>query len=484
VQLEAAAVAVDRARPDRRPHVVKWLVPLGLAAAIWLIPVPAGLTPAAWHYAALFAFVVAGLVMEPLPAPAIGIIGLSTAAAFRLVGNTPAESLRWALSGFSNDVVWLVFSATTFAIGYEATGLGRRIALLLVRTLGRNTLGLGYAIACADLVLAPLMPSNMARSGGTIYPIVSNIPPLYGSSPSNSPRAIGAYLCWTAFATTTVTSSMFVTAMAPNLFATQLAKTIANVEISWMTWMTNALPVGLLLFLITPVVTYVAYPPAIKRGTAVVTWAAAELTAMGSVSRRELMMAILAVLALAGWIGGSAFVAPVIVSLIAISLMLITGVVTWDAIVGNRQVWHVLIWFGTLVALADGLNQVGFLSWLVQSAAAGLTGLPVMMTAALLVTLFFMIHYLFASTTAHTTAVLPAFLTVAVAVPGMPVNAIVLTLVYSIGLMGVLTPYGTGPAPVWFSAGYISTKEFWRLGAMFGAIYLVALLAIELPLLL
>jgi L-tartrate/succinate antiporter len=471
-------------KQERRSRVVKWLAPLGLGAAIWLIPVPPGLTPTAWHYAALFAFVVAGLVTEPLPAPAIGIIGLSTAAAFRLVGSTPAESLRWALSGFSNDVVWLVFSATTFAIGYEATGLGRRLALLLVRALGRNTLGLGYAIACADLVLAPLMPSNMARSGGTIYPIVAHIPPLYGSSPTNNPRAIGAYLCWTAFATTTVTASMFVTAMAPNLYATQLAKTIAHVEISWMTWMTHALPIGLLLFLITPLITYVVYPPTIKRGAEVVTWAGAELVAMGGVSRRELTMGTLAVMALAGWIGGSAYVAPAVVSLIAISLMLITGVVTWDAIAGNRQVWHVLIWFGTLVALADGLNQVGFLTWLVQRAAAELTGLPVMMTAALLVTLFFVMHYLFASTTAHTTAALPVFLTVTVAVPGMPVNAVVLTLVYSLGLMGVLTPYATGPAPVWSSAGYISTTEFWRLGAMFGALYLAALLGIELPLLL
>jgi len=41
---------------------------------------------------------------------------------------------------------------------------------MLVRTLGKRTLGLGYAIALSDLVLAPFMPSATARSGGTIYP--------------------------------------------------------------------------------------------------------------------------------------------------------------------------------------------------------------------------------------------------------------------------------------------------------------------------
>lgn len=466
------------------PSVRSWFLPLGLAGALWILPVPSGLTPTAWHYLAVFVFVVAGLVTEPVPAPVLGLIGLSVAASFRLVGDTPAASVRWALSGFSNDVVWLVFSATTFALGYEVTGLGKRIALLLVRTLGSSTLGLGYAIAFADLVLAPFMPSNMARSGGTIYPVVKSIPPLYGSTPTHNRRAIGAYLCWTAFATTTVTGSMFVTAMAPNLLATELARKIAHVDIGWTSWLAGALPVGIVLFLLTPLVTFIAYPPTITRGSEVTAWARAELRALGPISRGEVAMAGLAVIALVGWIVANAFVSPVIVSLIVISLMVVTGVVTWNDILGNRQGWHVLAWFATLVALADGLNQVGFLSWVAQRSAAGMAGFPVVIAAVLLIALFFAIHYLFASTTAHTTAVLPAFLAAVVAIPGMPVDAVVRTLVYSLSLMGVLTPYATGPAPLWFSAGYISNGEFWKLGALTGALYLLGLLVIELPYLL
>jgi len=195
-------------------------------------------------------------------------------------------------------------------------------------------------------------------------------------------------------------------------------------------------------------------------------------------------MALLAVAALAGWIFGGAIMAPVIVSLIVIALMVITGVVTWNDVIGNRQGWNVLVWFATLVAMADGLNQVGFLGWLAERSAAALAGWSAVTIAVGLIALFFAIHYLFASTTAHATAVLPAFLVTVVAVPGMPVRAVVLTMLYSVGLMGVLTPYATGPAPVWFSAGYVAPKDFWRLGAIMGAIYLVALLAVELPYLL
>ena len=482
--MSRADVAPSTDAAGSRARLSRWLTPIAIGGALLLLPVPAGLTPVAWRYTALFLFVVVGLVTEPVPAPILGFIGLAAAATFRLVGATPSESVRWALSGFGNDVVWLVFSATTFALGYQSTGLGRRIALLLVRSLGRSTLGLGYAIALSDLVLAPFMPSNTARSGGTIYPVVMNIPPLYGSTPAENRRGIGAYLCWTAFATASVTSAMFLTSLAPNLFATELARKIAHVDIGWIAWMTAALPLGITLFVLTPLVTYFAYPPGITSGAAVIPWAATELAAMGPLSRRELTMGGLALMALAGWILATAYIAPVMVSLIVIALMVVTGVVTWNDILGNRQAWNVFLWFGTTVALADGLNQVGFLNWIAQRSAAGLAGLPVLVTAVGLVAVFFISHYLFSSATAHATAVLPAFLAAVVVVPGMPVRPVVYTLLFALGLMGVITPYATGPAPIWASAGYITAGEFWKMGTLMGLLYLGVLLAVELPFLL
>jgi L-tartrate/succinate antiporter len=468
--------------PPRRSDAWRWAVPLAIGGVLWALPVPDGLAPAAWRYVAVFAFVVAALVTEPLPGPAVGVLGVTTAAVLGLVGETPAEALRWALSGFSNDVVWLIFAATTFALGYELTGLGRRIALVLVRAFGRRTLGLGYAIALADLVLAPFMPSNTARSAGTIFPVVRNIPPLYGSTPEREPRAIGAYLSWTAFASTTVTSSMFVTAMAPNLLATEMARSIAGVEITWTSWAAGFLPIGVPLFLLTPLVAYFVYPPSITRGDRVVDWASGELAVLGRMSGREILMGLLALVALALWIAGGAFIAGVTVALAVITLMLLAGIVTWNDIASNRQGWSVLVWFATLVTLADGLRAVGFLEWFASWTAAGLAGWPVMATAVMAVAAFFVLHYLFASTTAHTTAVLPVFLAAIVAIGGMPVAAVVPLLVYSLGLMGVLTPYGTGPAPIWYSTGYISPAAFWTLGAVMGALYLAGLLVIGFPL--
>src|SRR5215470_13859737 len=206
--------------------------PLVVVAVVWLWPTPAGLKPEAWHYFGLFAGVIAALVLESMPAGAVGLIGLAVAALSGFVEKDPNKALRWMLSGFSESTVWLIVGAFIFAIGYRKSGLGRRIALWLVRALGRRTLGLGYAVLLADLLLAPATPSNTARSGGTIYPIVSNIPRIYGSEPGPTARKIGTYVMWTAFATTAVTSSLFLTALAPNAAALSIAKKTVGVDVS------------------------------------------------------------------------------------------------------------------------------------------------------------------------------------------------------------------------------------------------------------
>ena len=176
-------------------------------------------------------------MLEPIPGAAIGLIAVTLVAVLaEWVFYSPAElakpgfnpanaALAWALSGFANSTVWLIFGAFMFALGYEKTGLGTRIALLLVRAMGRRTLTLGYAVAAADTLLAPFTPSNTARSGGTIFPVIRNLPPLYDSKPNDpSARRIGSYIMWTAIATTCVTSSMFLTALAPNLLAVELVR--------------------------------------------------------------------------------------------------------------------------------------------------------------------------------------------------------------------------------------------------------------------
>jgi L-tartrate/succinate antiporter len=429
-----------------------------------------------------------------MPAAAIGLIGVVLIAILGLpfsaaqkadpAFSVPSEAIKWVLSGFSNTTVWLIFAAFMLAMGYRLTGLGRRLGHLLVRTLGRRSLGLGYAVAIADLILAPFTPSNTARSGGTVFPIIRNIPGLYGSEPGPTARKIGAYIMWTALAATCVTSSMFITSLAPNLLALDLVQQTVGLEISWLQWFLGFLPVGLILIVAVPFLSYKLYPPEIKASNEVPAWAGQELEKMGKVSRNEIIMAALAGLALVLWIVGRDFIDATMVALLVICLMLITGVIKWDDVLENKAAWNVLVWFATLVTLAGGLSKVGFVTWFSEQAAVLLGGLSPMVVMLALVVIFFFIHYFFASITAQTTAVLPVFLAAGAAVPGMNITVFALLLCFTLGIMGIITPYATGPSPVYYGSGFIARKDFWLLGLVFGVIFLLALLIIGTPYLL
>ena len=255
--------------------IKRWeaIAPVAVAVILALFPSPPGCPHVAWLYFSIFAGVIVGLVLEPLPGAAIAIIGLtlvSVLAPFVLFspqelsqpGFHPASAaLTWALSGYSNPTVWLIFGAFIIALGYERTGLGHRIALLIVKKMGKSTLLLGYGIMLADTILAPFIPSPTARSGGIIYPIATDLAADYGSKPNDaSSRRVGSYLMWVAIATTCVTSSLFLTGASFNLLAAGFVEKLTRVNISWTDWFATAAPVIIPLLLLVPILTYCLYP--------------------------------------------------------------------------------------------------------------------------------------------------------------------------------------------------------------------------------
>ena len=260
-----------------------------------------------------------------------------------------------------------------------------------------------------------------------------------------------------------------------------MVRQTAQIHLSVSSWFAGFWPVGVLLLATLPLVVYAIYPPEIRQSREIPAWAGRELAAMGPMSGRELLMALLVLAAIAGWIFGADAIDPTTVALVAVSLMLLLGLITWDDVVTDRAAWNVWALLATLVTLADGLHQVGFIAWVAAGASARLAGFAPTTVMIALVAMFFFIHYMFASVTAHTTAVLPVVLAAGVAVPGMPVRTFALLLCYTLGVMGVLTPYATGPAPVYFGSGYISRGDFWRLGLIFGLLFFVVLIAVGLP---
>lgn len=299
----------------------RYLAPLLVIAIIAVLPVPTGLESHTWRYFAVFAGVIVGLILEPVPGAVVAMIGISIIAilspwllfspeqlaqdGFKFT----AKALSWAVSGFSNSVIWLIFAAFMFGTGYEKTGLGRRIALILVKKMGHRTLFLGYAVMLSELILAPVTPSNSARGAGIVYPIIRNLPPLYHSQPNDaSSRSIGSYIMWMGITADCVTSAVFLTAMAPNLLLMGLMKSASHAALGWGDWFLGMLPLSILLVLLVPWLAYMFYPPVLKSGDQVPRWAETELKTMGPLCSREKRMLALMVGALALWIFGGDYI--------------------------------------------------------------------------------------------------------------------------------------------------------------------------------
>lgn len=466
----------------------KLWAPVIVAIVVWLIGAPAGLSAGAWIYVSIFAGLVVGLILEPIPPALIGMIAIIIAVLFRVgppvTGKaiTSGQAIAWGLSGFSNSVVWLIFAAFMIGIGYQYSGLGQRIALFLVKKLGKSSLGLGYAIAITDLILAPFIPSNAARSGGTIYPIVNSICPMYDSYPDKHPRKIGTYLNWTSLATTCVSSSIFLTGQAPNPLAVELAAKSGIITVDWTSWFLAFLPVGILLFVITPLLSYFFCKPEVTGSPEIAQWAKSEYNKLGSMQATEIAMALISITALILWVGAGKFgISPTTTALLVIIAMIFCQVITWQDFLGNKPAWNVMTWFATLVPMAAGLKNVGFLKWLATATEGYLVGLePTMATIGLLLA-FCLLRYFFASGTAYVTAMVGLFASIILHIPNLDPVLTMSILLLPMGIMGILTPYGTGHSPIWFASGYVKGPEFWKLGFIFGVIYLTIFILIGIP---
>jgi anion transporter len=275
---------------------------------------------------------------------------------------------------------------------------------------------------------------------------------------------------------------MFYTALATNVLAKSIVEDLGILHPTWIQWVQYFLPVGILLFLMVPVLTYLVYPPGIKSSATIPKWAREELAAMGPFSRKEIFMACLGGLALLLWIFGKHLhIHATLAALTVLCLMVLMNIITWKDILSNTPAWNVFLWFGAMVTLAGGLNNVGFLDWFATSITRVISNYSPDLMLVLLLLVFYFVHYLFASSTAHVAALLSIFLVTGSTIEGINFPLLLHLLLFSLGLMGVLTPYATGPSPIWYGLGYISTRTYWKLGALFGLVFIAALIFIGIP---
>lgn len=447
----------------------KFILPVAVGIILWLItPIrPEGLSSDAWHMFAIFVATIIGCITQPLPIGAVAMIG------FTLTVLTGTVDIDPAVKGFGNSSIWLIAMAFFISRGFVKTGLGRRIALQFVKLFGKKTLGLGYSLVGVDLILAPATPSNTARAGGIMYPIINALSKSFGSKADDgTARKMGSFLIFTEFHGNLITAAMFLTAMAGNPLAQSLAQH-EHIHITWMNWFLAALVPGIVSLIVVPFIIYKIYPPEIKETPDAKSWADNELKDMGHMQRDEKFMIGIFLVALILWVLGSVIdMNATLTAFIALSLLLLTGVLSWSDVLKETGAWNTLIWFSILVMMASQLNELGFIPWLSKTIAGSLGGLSWPVVLVLLILFYFYSHYLFASSTAHVSAVYSALLGVAIATGAPPLFSALMIGFFG-NLMASTTHYSSGPAPILYSSGYVSQKRWWLMNAGLAIVYFV-----------
>lgn len=448
----------------------KFILPIVVGLIIWaLTPFkPDALNDQAWYMFAIFVATIIACITQPMTIGAVSIIGFTIMV---LVGIMDTKS---AVEGFGNSSIWLIAMAFFISRGFVKTGLGRRIALQFVKLFGKKTLGLAYSLVDVDLILAPATPSNTARAGGIMFPIIKSLSESFGSTPKDgTERKMGAFLIFTEFQGNLITAAMFLTAMAGNPIAQSLAEKTAHVHITWMNWFVAAIVPGLISLIVVPFIIYKMYPPTVKETPNAKKWATEQLEEMGKISLAEKFMIGIFIVALILWITGSFInIDATLTAFIALSLLLLTGVLNWKDILNETGAWNTLVWFSVLVLMADQLNKLGFIPWLSKLIAHSLGGFSWPIVLVLLILFFFYSHYLFASATAHVSAMYAALLGVAVAAGAPPLFS-ALMLGFFGNLLASTTHYSSGPAPILYASGYVSQKRWWLMNLVLGIVYFI-----------
>ncbi|MCC6365771.1 MAG: DASS family sodium-coupled anion symporter [Bryobacterales bacterium] len=422
------------------------------------LPRPESVKPEGWQLLGIFLATVAGLVLQPIAGGALVLFAVTLSS---VLGGL---KISQALEGYADSSVWLVVAAFMISRALINTGLARRIALLFVRLFGKSSLGVCYSLSLTDVVLASIIPSNGARSGGVVLPILRSICDLYGSTPGATAGLIGTFLFASVYQSICISSAMFFTGQASNPLAANYA-TNAGFPITWASWFAAGIVPGLCSIFLAPLIVRRILPPTIQHTPEASEFARKELRSMGRLSAAERILAIVFVSVCLAWVTSGTLhkVDITVTALIGCCVLLLSGVLTWEDVKSERALWDIFIWYGGLVKLGRALNDAGVTQVFARNVADTFStaGWVTLFVVALVI--YFYTHYAFASITAHILAMYPPFLAVLIA-KGAPIGLVAFSFAIFVNLAAGLTHYGTTPSPMYFAMEYVSMKDWWKIG--------------------
>ena len=446
----------EHAKRVRKEHYLQLTV-LAFGLLLWFLPTPEGLKPEAWHLFAIFISAIVAVMVNALPIFTSSILALSAAVL------TGTLSTKDAYSGFSQEFILLIIVAFLIARGVIKSGLGRRIAFMIIRRFGTSSLGLSYSVIAADMFISPAFPSNTARSG-ILYPIINALAHDSGSKVADGTRKkLGAFLMLSSMAGLTLSSTLWLTAMAANPAGAKMAEQF-GVHISFGSWALVASVPVLTLFVIIPWLLYKVFPPELKETPQAPEMAVEALAKMGKVSRNEwIMMAVFIVMVFLWVMSGAWSLDKTAVAFLGLGVLMVTKIFTLEDLAQEGNALGTLVWFSILFALSLNLESLGFMAWVGAFISQAVAGYSWPVVYVLITLAYVLIHYFFVSQTAQMLALFSVFLGVAVKA-GVPAEMMTYMLLFATNFNALITPQGSSANVIYAGSGYLESGEIYKYG--------------------
>jgi anion transporter len=439
------------------------VIAIAVAVLIWVLPTPESMTLTQHKLLTIFSgAIVLWITLSVSVATSTMII---VPILYLWVGNAEGKlnaqgalvhEAGFALSGFGSPALWLLVTGFVISIAMTETGIARRIALLMMRRFGRTPLGAILAPMFANLVIAPLTPSNTARTAAML-PIIEGVAQAYQIKKGESNFGKALFLSNT-FASN-ITAGGFQTATIPNPVAIGLiaaAIGTASVGTSWSFWTLAALPTTILVLVGTPLILRMMFKPEMDVIPGGLTYVDEELKKMGPLSSKEIKALLYFLLALALWSTdmwhklNSTMLAFVVSAFILAPGI---GVLTWkDAQKGIP--WELFVYFGGVITLSDVLTKTKAFAWVITALidVLGLEGMGMIPLMIGLMGFTIFSHVIWSTTTAMAGVMIPIYIGMATAF-NFPVVGFVLPQAILMGY-ALFLPFNTMGNIIMFGAGY------------------------------
>lgn len=453
------------------------LLAVALGLGIWLLPTPQGMTVTQHKLLTVFAAAVALWV-------AIGVNFAVSAffvvsALYFWVGNPTgalkagalARDANFAVSGYGSPALFLLVTGFVISIAMTQSGVAKRMALLMMKALGRTPRGAVGASMFANMFLAPLTPSNTARMAA-LLPVIQGIGQAYKAEPGKS--QFGRALALSQTFAGNITGSMFLTGTIPNPVALGmiLAAAGASAKLTWGYWALAAVPTNLVILVFAGWMCLRMFKPEMEVIPGGLGYISEELEVMGPMSGREKRAIFWFLSALLLWSTDFYHGFNSTMVAFAASLMIFLpriGVLDWRE-TEKLIPWELFIYFGGVITLSDALTKTKAFEWLIRAALNGLgiKTLPMIPLLILMMGFTIFIHCIWSTTTAMTGVMIPIYIGVAQA---LHFDIVAFTLPMAILMAYALFfPFNTMGNIIMFGAGYYTVPDQVRSSLVLGLV--------------